>query len=102
MIEECTFRHLTLEKINKTVADVDFFIFHQANLNLINFLMKKLKLDMSKTFTNVERLGNTAEASIPLALCEAVENGKIKRGDLVVLSGVGAGFTFGATVLRWY
>ena len=91
-----------LEKINKTVEDVDFFIFHQANLNLINFLMKKLKLDMSKTFTNVERLGNTAEASIPLALCEAVEEGKIKRGDLVVLSGVGAGFTFGATVLRWF
>ena len=91
-----------LKKIDKQIEDVDYFIFHQANLNLIQFLMGKLRVDMKKTFVNVEKYGNTAEASIPLALCEAVEQGKLKRGDLVVLSGVGAGFTFGATALRWY
>lgn len=91
-----------LEKAGKTAKDVDFFIFHQANLRLIEFLMAKMKLDMSKTFTNVGKYGNTAEASIPLALCEAVENNKIKRGDLVLLSGVGAGFTFGSILMKWY
>jgi 3-oxoacyl-[acyl-carrier-protein] synthase-3 len=65
-------------------------------------LMARMKIPMSKTFTNIERYGNTAEASIGLALCEAVEAGRIKRGDLVVISGVGAGFTFGACAFTWY
>ncbi len=91
-----------LEKINKTVNDVDFFIFHQANLKLIEYLMGKMKVPMSKTFTNLERYGNTAEASMGIALCEAIEAGKIKRGDLVVMAGVGAGFTFGASTFIWY
>ena len=91
-----------LEKIEKTTEDVDFFIFHQASLPLIEFLIGKMKISDHKTYTNVARVGNTAEASIPLALCETVHDGRIKRGDLVVLSGVGAGFTFGATILRWY
>ena len=91
-----------LERIDKTSEDVDFFIFHQASLPLIEFLMGKMKIPAHKTYTNVDRVGNTAEASIPIALCEAVYEGRIKRDDLIVLSGVGAGFTFGATILRWY
>lgn len=91
-----------LEKAGLTIGDVDCFIFHQANLRLIQYLMAKMKLPMSKTYTNVERIGNTADASMAIALCEAAENGVIQRGHIVVLSGVGAGFIFGATVLRWY
>lgn len=91
-----------LEKAGLTTDDVDCFILHQANLRLIQYLMAKMKLPMSKTYTNVERIGNTADASMAIALCEAVENGVIQRGHIVVLSGVGAGYIFGATVLRWY
>jgi len=91
-----------LEKIGKTTHDVDFFIFHQANLRLIEYLMGKMRQPMSKTYTNVAEIGNTADASLAIALCDAVHKGLIKRDDLVVVSGVGAGFTFGATVIRWY
>ncbi|HEY1952395.1 MAG TPA: ketoacyl-ACP synthase III [Gemmatimonadaceae bacterium] len=91
-----------LEKIGKTTDDVDFFIFHQANLRLIEFLMGKMKQPMSKTLTNVATIGNTADASLAIALCDAVREGRLGREALVVISGVGAGFTFGASVLRWY
>ncbi len=90
-----------LEKVGKTAEDVDFFIFHQANLRLIEFLMGKMRLPMEKTFTNVELYGNTADASQAITLCDAVTNGCLKKDDLVVISGVGAGFVFGTTVLRW-
>ena len=92
----------SLQKIGKTVEDVDFFIFHQANLRLIEYLMGKMKQPMSKTHTTVAEIGNTADASLAITLCEAVQKGLIKRNDLVVISGVGAGFTFGSTVIRWY
>jgi 3-oxoacyl-[acyl-carrier-protein] synthase-3 len=91
-----------LRKIDKRTSDVDFFVFHQANLRLIEYLMGKLKQPMSKTYTNVAQIGNTADASLAIALCDAVKQGLIQRDYLVVISGVGAGFTFGATVLRWY
>jgi 3-oxoacyl-[acyl-carrier-protein] synthase-3 len=64
--------------------------------------MAKMHHPMSKTYTNVALIGNTADASLALALAGAVREECIKRGDVVVISGVGAGFTFGATVLRWY
>jgi 3-oxoacyl-[acyl-carrier-protein] synthase-3 len=91
-----------LEKINKKIEDVDFFIFHQANLRLIEYLMARMKQPISKTHTNITNIGNTADASLAIALCEAVEKDLIKRDDLVVITGVGAGFTFGATAMRWY
>jgi len=93
---------VALYKIGKSIEDVDFFVFHQANPRLVEYLMGKMKTPMSKTHITADRYGNTAEASLPITLCEAVEGGKIKRGDLVVISGVGAGFIFGATVMRWY
>ncbi len=92
----------SLEKIGAKVEDVDLFIFHQANLRLIEYLMGKMKLPMTRTHTNVAQIGNTADASLAITLCDAVSAGKLKRGDLVVLSGVGAGFIFGSLVLRWY
>lgn len=83
-------------------SDVRLFLFHQANLRLIQILMERMKLPMDKTFTTVERLGNTAEASLPISLCEAHEKGLIKRGDIVVMSGVGAGCILSVTVMKWY
>jgi 3-oxoacyl-[acyl-carrier-protein] synthase-3 len=91
----------SLNKISKNINDVDFFIFHQANLRLIEFLMGKMKLSMDKTYTNVQRIGNTADASMAIALSEALDNKLIHGDDLVVVSGVGAGFTFGSTVIKW-
>lgn len=91
-----------LEKIGKGTDDVDFFVFHQANKNLIDYLMARMKQPLSKTLTNVEEFGNTADASLAIALNDAVVKGLIKRDSLVVISGVGAGFTFGATAIRWY
>lgn len=91
-----------LAKAGLGIDDVDFFIFHQANLHLITYLMGKMKVPMDRTHTNVAELGNTAEASMAIALCEAAERKLIRSGDVVVISGVGAGFTFGASVLRWW
>jgi 3-oxoacyl-[acyl-carrier-protein] synthase-3 len=92
----------SLEKINKTTGDVDFFILHQANLRLIEYLMAKMRQPMTKTIVNMMEYGNTADASIAIALCDAVSGAKLKRDDLVVISGVGAGFIFGSSVLKWY
>ncbi len=92
----------SLAKIGKHTSDVDFFIFHQANLRLIEYLMAKMKYAMSKTFNNVATIGNTADASMAIAMCDAFHAGCLKRDQLVVISGVGAGFTFGSTVMRWY
>lgn len=91
-----------LDKIGKTTDDVDFFVFHQANQNLIHYLMGKMKQPLEKTLTNVDEIGNTADASLAIALHDAVVTDRLKRDDLVVVTGVGAGFTFGATAIRWH
>ncbi len=91
-----------LAKIGKTTDDVDFFIFHQANLNLIHFLMERMRQPLDKTLVNVDEIANTADASMAIALHDAVVTKKIKRNNLVVITGVGAGFTFGAMAVRWY
>ncbi|QXG75078.1 ketoacyl-ACP synthase III [Modestobacter sp. L9-4] len=83
------------------LADVDFLLFHQANLRMIEYVVRKLGFDLSKTFTNVARVGNTGAASLAIAMSEAVERGLLKNGDTVVLAAVGAGFNFGASVWRW-
>jgi 3-oxoacyl-[acyl-carrier-protein] synthase-3 len=84
-----------------TTDDVDLFLFHQANLQIITYVMQKMHVPLSKTFTNVERIGNTGAASIPIALADAVAAGCLSNGDRVVLAGVGAGFGFGATCWVW-
>lgn len=91
-----------LEKIDKKIEDVNFFILHQANANLIDYQLKRMGKTINDTFINVDKYGNTADASMAIAFCEAVENNLLKRGDLVVISGIGAGFIFGASSLIWY
>ncbi len=88
-------------KANVDPKAVDLFVFHQANYNLIEYIIRKMGLDMSRTFTNVREIGNTGAASVAIALSEAVANGIVKPGDLVVLAAVGAGFNYGASVWRW-
>ncbi|MCG5247842.1 3-oxoacyl-ACP synthase III family protein [Methylorubrum extorquens] len=89
------------EKAGLNYREADFFVFHQANLRLIEYLVRKMGGDMSKTYTNVGRIGNTGAASTAIALSEAVERGRLKAGDVVIFAAVGAGFSFGASVWRW-
>lgn len=89
------------EKAGIEPADVDLILFHQANRPLIDYLMRKLRLDPQRTHTNVERIGNTGAASVGIVLDEAVRAGRLSPGDTVLLAAAGAGFTFGASVWRW-
>ena len=88
-------------KADVDAGAVDFLIFHQANYRLIEYIMKKMRFAMDKTYTNVQDIGNTGAASVAIALSEAVEKGLIKHNDTLVLAGVGAGFNFGASVWKW-
>jgi 3-oxoacyl-[acyl-carrier-protein] synthase-3 len=92
---------LALKEANLKLKDIDFFIFHQANVNLIKFLMSRLSLPMKKTHITADRYANTADASIGITLDEAIKRKKINKNDIVLLSGVGAGFVFGTTILKW-
>jgi 3-oxoacyl-[acyl-carrier-protein] synthase-3 len=82
-------------------ADIDWFVPHQANKRIIDGSAHKLGIDPAKVVTTVDRHGNTSAASIPLALCDAVADRRIKRGDLVLLEAMGGGFTWGAALVRW-
>jgi 3-oxoacyl-[acyl-carrier-protein] synthase-3 len=82
------------------MKDIDFFIFHQANKFLLEYVLDKLRVPHEKSYMNVEEIGNTGAASIGIALDEAVRKKVIKSGDLVMLVGVGAGFNFGANLWR--
>ena len=88
-------------KAGYTCAEADFIIFHQANLRLIEFLMRKMKFDLAKTYMNVQEIGNTGAASVAIALSEAWEQGLLKKDGLLALAAVGAGFNFGASIWRW-
>jgi len=82
--------------------DIDLLIPHQANVRIIDAVAKRLRLDSSKVFVNIQKYGNTSAASIPIALCEAVEQGRVKRGDRLLFVAFGAGFTWGAAVTEWF
>jgi len=90
-----------LEKAGRRDADIDWLIPHQANIRIMQSTAKKLKLTPEKLIATVDRHGNTSAASVPLALDESVREGKIKRGDTVMLEGVGGGFTWGAALLDY-
>ena len=90
-----------LQKNNLTGQDIDCFIAHQANRRIIMATADRLKMPLEKVIINIDRYGNTTAGTIPLAMQTAVEDGKLKKGDLVLLAAVGAGFTSGATLLRW-
>ena len=91
----------TLQAHNLTPGDIDWFVPHQANKRILEGTEKKLGIPEKKVVVTLDRHGNTSAASIPLALAAAVADGRIKRGDLVLLVGMGGGFTWGANLLRW-
>ena len=91
----------TLAKANLTDADIDWLIPHQANIRIMQSTAKKLKMPLEKLIVTVDQHGNTSAASIPLALDASVRSGKIKRGDTLMLEGVGGGFTWGAVLLNY-
>jgi 3-oxoacyl-[acyl-carrier-protein] synthase-3 len=90
-----------LEKNNLKTTDINLLVPHQANLRIAQFVQQKLKLNDDQVFNNIDKYGNTTAASIPIALCEAWEAGKVKEGDLICLAAFGSGFTWGSALLRW-
>lgn len=90
-----------LMKNNLKPEDIDMLIPHQANLRIAQFIQRKFKLNDDQVFNNIQKYGNTTAASIPIALTEAWEKGKIKQGDTVVLAAFGSGFTWGSVIIKW-
>lgn len=90
-----------IRKADLTPDDIDYFIPHQANFRILEAVRKRLNLPEEKVFSNVDRYGNTSSASVPIALDEAVRNGDIKPGSIVLFAAFGAGFTWGASVVRF-
>ena len=84
-----------------TTADINMLIPHQANLRIAQFVQHKLKLRDDQVYNNIQKFGNTTAASVPIALCEAWEEGKIKEGDLICLCAFGSGFTWAGALIRW-
>ena len=97
----CESAEIVIKKAGISSEDISLLIPHQANLRIIQAVQKRLNLTDDKVFVNLQRYGNTSAATIPVALAEAVESGKIKRGDIVVLVAFGGGFTWGSAVIRW-
>ncbi len=90
-----------LKRAGRSADEVDLFIPHQANVRIIDAAAKRLEIDADRVFVNVHKYGNTSAASIPLALDEAIAEGRIEQGDLIVLVGFGAGLTWGAAAIEW-
>lgn len=93
--------HEALEKAGKKVEDLDLLIPHQANKRIAQYVQQQLGLPDEKVMVNIEKYGNTTAASIPIALSEAIEEGRMKRGDLVCLSAFGSGFTWGSVLFEY-
>jgi 3-oxoacyl-[acyl-carrier-protein] synthase III len=90
-----------LQSANHSADDVDVYIPHQANIRIINAAIDVLHIPRSRVYNNLDRYGNTSAGSVPLALSEAVAEGRLKEGDLAVLSGFGAGLAWGTALMRW-
>ena len=90
-----------LERNRLTGKDLDCFIAHQANRRIITATADRLGMPLEKVIINIDRFGNTTAGTIPIAMQTAIEEGKLKKGDLLLIAAVGAGFTSGATLLRW-
>jgi 3-oxoacyl-[acyl-carrier-protein] synthase-3 len=90
-----------LQKNNLEVSDIDMLIPHQANLRISQFIQKRFSLSDDQVYNNIQNYGNTTAASIPIALSEAHEKGKIKEGYTVVLAAFGSGFTWGSVIIKW-
>ena len=90
-----------LAECGQTIDDVDVYVPHQANVRIIDHAVRKLGVPEEKTVVNVERYGNTSSGSIPLALADAADDGRLKPGKLVLLTGMGAGLTWGSALIEW-
>jgi 3-oxoacyl-[acyl-carrier-protein] synthase-3 len=95
VIEKAMFR------ADLTAEQIDWLLLHQANQRILDAVAKRLKIPKEKVLSNLDRHGNTSAASIPLALNEAVREGKVKSGDVIAASGFGAGLTWGAAIFKW-
>lgn len=92
---------VALETNGLTIEDIDLLIAHQANLRINEMVGRQLKLDPERIYNNIQRFGNTTAATIPIAIDECVQNGRLNRGDVLVLTAFGSGFTWGSAVIRW-
>ena len=90
-----------LEKCGVTIDDVDLYIPHQANMRIIDHATRKLGVPSERVVINVDRFGNTSSGSIPLALADAAADGRLRPGRLVLMTGMGAGLTWGSALMRW-
>lgn len=90
-----------IKKADLTPDQIDLFIPHQANYRILEAVRKRIGLPQEKVFSNLDKYGNTSSASVPIALDEASRSGRLKEGDIVLFSVFGAGFTWGAAVVRW-
>jgi 3-oxoacyl-[acyl-carrier-protein] synthase III len=90
-----------LERCGAAVEDVDVYIPHQANVRILDYAVQKLGIPRERMIVNVDRYGNTSSGSIPLALAEAQAEGRLKEGDLVLMTGMGAGLTWGSALMKW-
>ncbi len=90
-----------LKRNNLAGEDLDLFVSHQANKRIIMSAAEKIGMPAEKVVINIDKFGNTTAATIPLALNDAVESGALKKGDLILLTSVGAGFTVGSVLVRW-
>ena len=90
-----------LEKNNMNISDIDLLIPHQANLRITQMIQKKMKLKDSQVYSNIHKYGNTTAATIPIALAEAVNEGRVKKGDIIVFASFGSGFTWSSAAIKW-
>lgn len=90
-----------LKKHDMALKDIDWIIPHQANMRIIESLAEKFKAPMSKVIVTIERFANTSSSTVPIAMTEAIKEGKIRRGDIVLLTAFGAGLTYGSTIIRY-
>ncbi len=90
-----------MQRAGVSTQDIDLIVPHQANIRIMQALAEKLNVPMERVYSNIHKYGNTSAASIPIALCEAYKEGKLKRGDLVLLTAMGGGLTWGASLIRF-
>jgi len=90
-----------LDQLGLTVDDIDLYVPHQANIRIIKHAVERLGIPEEKVVVNVDRYGNTSSGSIPLALADAVRDGRVEKGDIVLMTGMGAGLTWGSGVMEW-
>jgi len=90
-----------LKNAGLSTKDVDWLLLHQANIRIMEHAAGVLGMPMSQVLKNIDEYGNTSAGSIPLALAEAVKQGKVKKGDIIAVAGFGAGLSWGAAIIRW-